>query len=243
VIVGIIPYEFRQPESAGTLTREATFILSHDKHLRRHMVRTGQAKLPLFLVIVAVAQDAPTQQAAAPAAAELESRRRANAENSTLDDSPRVRIDELYGKAIQRLPESGINITQRDKLIKEIKYTADDLVAIQDQLNEFVPTNRDAIANEMGTAESLAAQLNEVRTQLTLRRGALETVTNESSRRAERRPQLPDMRTAAQQELESVVKHAATAAPTGEIPELTETRHVFLQARTQLLQSRLTLIE
>ena len=204
------------------------------KTITRNLMAFIPAAVLVLGAVSAWAQETP------PPAAEpqnlttttLEAKIKTAQENTTLDDATKTKLLELYRQIAdqKRLEDEwGQTVQTYEKNVFEaperIARIEQELLLPPEPLKLDVPRDS-TLADIERLATEADAQSTQARTEFT-------ELEKEAAKRTERRRQIPDIRTEAQQRLSTYLKEAESPPPTGEIPEVTEARLALAQKRIE----------
>ncbi len=211
--------------------------------------------IPLLLLGFAVAlpaiaqENAATVSASAPVPTELtvphlEGRLKGIQESTSLDDAAKGLLAPLYTQALEHLKSAEDWRAKADQF-EQLRVDAPALIeARQLELESTNITLSESVDALLADADSLKAseievKVSEAESALDVAQAAVAELEQESSRRAERRRQLPGLQTDARARLDAARAQVNAAPATSESAEVTAARDVLARAKVILAEQEL----
>ncbi|MFO1095446.1 MAG: hypothetical protein U0992_19390 [Planctomycetaceae bacterium] len=184
-----------------------------------------------------------TPAATLPSVAELTAMRQAAAQDAELDDATRMQLDQHFAKALENFQAVEQSERKLAALDKELDSAPQQVEEFQARLSSPPPAEPAVVPPADGTVEGLSARLKEAEGASEAAEQHLQEIKAEIDRRTARRPQLGDLKSQAEQQLQETTQALAAPAPEGEHARVTAARLLRLQIRQLRLRRELALLE
>ncbi|WP_417848415.1 mechanosensitive ion channel domain-containing protein [Thalassoglobus sp.] len=187
----------------------------------------------------------PQGKPALPTISELTDQRQVASQDADLSEDVRGQIDAHFAKAIENLQAANQSDELIAKLREELDGSPQRVMALEKILEnrKTEPKFSEINFDDVTELDQLTKRWQDAEERVNDLEDELQKLTLERDRRNTRRPQLSELRTQLEQQLEETTAKVAAPPPEEERPELTTIRQTRLQTRLHRLRREIAQIE